>query len=91
MKKVKITVENLKCNGCASTIQKGLLKLKEVENVEIDVETSTVEISYEGNQDSIIEYKSKLAALGYPEAGSKNSTLSKAKSYVSCAIGKVSN
>lgn len=91
MKKVEITVENLKCNGCASTIQKGLSKLNEVENVEINVETSTVEISFEGSLDKIPEFKSKLATFGYPVAGSKNNTMSKAKSYVSCVIGRVNN
>ncbi len=90
MERVSITIENLKCNGCASTIRKGLLKFNEIEDVEIDIEKSTVEISFEGNQEHILKYKSKLAGLGYPETGG-NSNLSKAISYVSCAIGKVSN
>ena len=84
-----IQIENLKCNGCASTVKKGLLKFDEVENVTIDLENSLVEISYKGNEENEANYKAKLKGLGYPEAG-KNTNFSIAKSYVSCAIGKVS-
>jgi hypothetical protein len=34
--------------------------------------------------------KEKLKALGYPEDGAANNFGTKAKSYVSCAIGKIS-
>ena len=37
-----------------------------------------------------MEVKEKLKTLGYPEDGEANSLGSKAKSYVSCAIGKMS-
>ena len=37
-----------------------------------------------------MEVKEKLKTLGYPEDGEVNSLGSKAKSYVSCAIGKMS-
>jgi hypothetical protein len=33
--------------------------------------------------------KDKLKVLGYPEDGTANTLGSKAKSYVSCAIGKM--
>lgn len=85
--KAEIHVENLKCGGCASTITKGLLSIKGVENVEIDVEKSIVSISTTNTD--LEEVKSKLSKLGYPETGDKNTLLQKAKSYVSCAIGKI--
>ncbi len=88
MKKAEIKVENLKCNGCASTIKKGLLNFKEVKDVDIDIENSIVNISYDGEDENIDKFKKKLSALGYPEGGNNN-TFSVAKSYVSCAIGKV--
>jgi copper chaperone CopZ len=89
MKTVKIKIENLKCNGCASTISKGLLKFSEVKNVDIDIENSTVNISFDGGDESIDKFKKKLSVLGYPETGNNN-TISVVKSFVSCAIGRVS-
>lgn len=85
-----ISVENLKCNGCASTIRKGLEQFDEIQNINIDIEKSSVEIEFDGNHKNIEIYKSKLRKLGYPELGN-NSTISAAKSYISCAVGKFSN
>lgn len=85
-----ISVENLKCNGCASTIKKGLEQFDEIQNINIDIEQSSIEINFDGENKNIEIYKSKLHKLGYPEIGSNN-TFSIAKSYISCAIGKVSN
>ena len=82
-----IKVENLKCNGCASTIKKGLLKFDEIKTVNIDVNNSTVEIDFDGGENTIELFKAKLSKLGYPEVG-YNSNISVAKSYFSCAIGK---
>lgn len=83
----EIQIENLKCGGCASTITKGLLDVKGVENVTVDVEKSIVTVTT--TSPNFDEIKQKLAKLGYPETGSKNTVLHKAKSYVSCAIGKI--
>ncbi|MFY0627928.1 MAG: heavy-metal-associated domain-containing protein [Reichenbachiella sp.] len=82
-----IEVDNLKCQGCAGTITKKISALKGVEDVEVDVEISVVTIHY-GELDSGINFYDKLASLGYPPKGTTN-TFQKAKSYVSCAIGKV--
>lgn len=83
----EIQIENLKCGGCASTITKGLLDVKGVENVTVDVEKSIVTVTT--TSPNFDEIKQKLAKLGYPETGCKNTVLHKAKSYVSCAIGKI--
>lgn len=87
MNTTAIKVENLKCHGCASTIKKGLLNLDEIESVDIDIENSIIEVKYDGDSQNIEKFKSKLAKLGYPEAG-HNNTISIAKSYYSCAIGR---
>ena len=55
----------------------------------MNVDESTVTFSYE-TEDQVNEVKSKLKSLGYPEDGKANTLGSKAKSYVSCAIGKMS-
>ena len=87
---VVIKIENLKCHGCANTITNGIRKFKEVEDVIVKVEDSTVKISFNGSDDEVDKYKHKLAFLGYPEVG-ENSGLSIVKSYVSCAIGRIHN
>ena len=81
-----IQIENLKCSGCAATIKKRILGIHSVEQVDVNVETSEVHITHQ--TDVISEIKEKLSKLGYPEKGSRNSTVNKAKSFVSCAIGR---
>ncbi|NCT10703.1 MAG: heavy-metal-associated domain-containing protein [Flavobacteriia bacterium] len=82
-----IQIENLKCGGCASTIKKGISSLQGVQEVTVDVENSIVTIDSE-NAD-LVEIKEKLSKLGYPEVGDKNTVLHKAKSFVSCAVGRM--
>ncbi|WP_370424558.1 heavy-metal-associated domain-containing protein [Tenacibaculum dicentrarchi] len=83
----EIYIENLKCGGCANTIINGLTAIKGVNEVKVDVEKSLVTLN--ATQESLILCKEKLAKLGYPEVGSENTVLHKAKSFVSCAVGKI--
>ena len=89
MNQLKVNIENLKCHGCAATIKKGLNKFEKVNNVKVDVDNSIVEINYEDDNNIIDAIKAKLLSMGYPESGNNN-RLSVAKSYVSCAIGRIS-
>lgn len=84
-----IHIQNLKCGGCANTITKGISSIEAVQNVSVNVDESIVTFSYE-TEDQLNEVKNKLKSLGYPEDGEANTLGSKAKSYVSCAIGKMS-
>ena len=84
-----IQIQNLKCGGCANTITKNIVVLGGITNVTVNVEESTVTFNYE-TEAQLVEVKEKLKTLGYPEDGAANSLGSKAKSYVSCAIGKMS-
>jgi len=85
--KAEIQVENLKCGGCASTIKKAILAMEEVIEIEIDMEKSIVSVRLEN--DNVEKIKLKLSKLGYPEVGDKNTVLHKAKSFVSCAVGRM--
>jgi copper chaperone CopZ len=85
----KIYIENLKCGGCAATIKKGILSLENVNEVEVNVEESLVIVSSSSDESNAI--KEKLSKMGYPEVGDKNTMMHKAKSYVSCATGKMSS
>ncbi|MEY4288860.1 MAG: hypothetical protein RLZZ30_948 [Bacteroidota bacterium] len=81
-----IQVENLKCGGCVSSVEKSLRKVVGVESIHVDIESGVIEVTGHADRHVLIE---KLAGLGYPELGN-NDLLSKTKSYVSCAIGKMS-
>lgn len=84
---IVIKIENLKCGGCAATIKKGLLSIENVDEVLVDVENDTVSISSKNVLIDLI--KEKLSKLGYPEVGDKNTLVHKAKSFVSCAVGRI--
>ncbi len=84
-----INIQNLKCGGCANTITNNLAQLEAITEVTVNVEESTVSFAYP-TEERLMEVKEKLKTLGYPEDGEANSLGSKAKSYVSCAIGKMS-
>lgn len=85
-----IPIQNLKCGGCAKTIVSKLEEISTVTNVSVNVETSSV--SFDAvNQEDINTVKTKLKAIGYPSIDEENSVLSKAKSFVNCAMGKLSN
>ena len=84
-----IPIQNLKCGGCANTITKNVSSIDAVTEVSVNVEENSVSFDYP-TEEKLIEVKEKLKVLGYPEDGEANSLGSKAKSYVSCAIGKMS-
>ncbi|MDC9723635.1 MAG: heavy metal-associated domain-containing protein, partial [Urechidicola sp.] len=74
--------------GCASTIRKGLISLDGIESVDIEIESSEIKIPSE-NEEVIASAIKKLSNMGYPQVGDPNTVLKKAKSYVSCAVGKM--
>lgn len=87
---MQITVENIKCSGCANTISKKLTKIFNTDNISIDIEQGIVDIDI--NESNKNKLSKALLDLGYPEINSVhgfNSTKAKAKSFVSCAIGKM--
>jgi copper chaperone CopZ len=87
MKTENIYIENLKCSGCMRTIIGSLSKIDGVKEVKIDQEHELVSIDSDDATDRSV-LVSKLFDLGYPEMG-HNSFGRKAKSFVSCAIGRM--
>ena len=85
----EIYIENLKCGGCAATITKGVSAIDGVNDVNVDVENSLV--TFTAEEAITVKVKEKLASLGYPEVGDKNTVIHKAKSFVSCAVGRVNS
>jgi len=85
-----IDVENIKCGGCANTIETRLKKLDAVTQVSVDVEQGRVTVeAADDRREQLVE---TLLHSGYPEKGTAaglKAAKAKAKSFVSCAIGKM--
>ncbi|MDX9814516.1 MAG: heavy-metal-associated domain-containing protein [Sulfurimonas sp.] len=86
-------VLNVKCGGCANTIKTALKdEFGEVEiNLEVEPRVVTLDIKDEAQEELL---RKKLRSLGYPMSDEEMGALSKsglkAKSFISCAIGKMS-
>ncbi len=83
-----IEILNLKCNGCVNTVKKGILSIDGLSEVEVDLDNSKVTVPTD-NEDLLLQVKEKLSKMGYPELGDPNTLIHKAKSFVSCATGKM--
>ena len=85
-----IEVENIRCGGCANTITHSLQKLDAVSSVSVDIEKGCVTVTTD--RDDRERLVAALLKNGYPEKGSAEglqAAKAKAKSFVSCAIGKL--
>lgn len=87
--KTSVIVQNLKCGGCAKTIITKLSQIENISQVNVNKDTSNVSFVSKTPEDALI-VKHKLKELGYPSIEAENNMLLKAKSYVSCASGKMS-
>lgn len=88
MKTTTVQVQNLKCGGCANTILTQLSKLDGITDVSVNNETDEVSFNYNSEKE-FETVKTKLSDLGYPIDGEQNSLSKKAKSFVSCAVGRI--
>lgn len=86
--RTKVHIQNLKCGGCENTIINRLSEVKNISDVEINQEHSTIAFDYHTNHD-FEAAKHLLSQIGYPIVGAENKLKTKAKSYVSCAIGRI--
>jgi copper chaperone len=88
----EIAVENIKCGGCANTIRTQLEKMESINSCEVDVEKGLINI--DGDDVYRTDATTLLLKLGYPETGTAEgikAAAAKAKSFVSCAIGKITS
>ncbi len=90
MKKV-YEVNNVKCSGCANTLITALKN--DFGEVSVDLEVNPRKITLNIDDSKEAALKIKLKELGYPLTSEQLSTFenvtTSAKSFVSCAIGKV--
>ncbi len=88
--KETLNIQNLKCGGCAHTITTRLDELEGISEVLVDNASHSVSFNYLESKD-LVAVKRLLSKLGYPVIGQSNSVTKKAKSFVSCAIGRLNN
>ncbi len=88
--KATLEIQNLKCGGCANTIMTRLSALNDIDNVVVNNDNDSVSFIYKEDND-LIEAKNLLSKLGYPIIGENNPLTKKAKSFVSCAVGRMNN
>ena len=89
--KTQLSIDNMKCGGCANSVKKGLQSFPEVGEVKVDLEKGEVEVEY-NDAFPLEKIKEKLLSMGYPEKGSLegfDKFTTNAKSFVSCAIGRM--
>lgn len=86
-------VLNVKCGGCASTLTKSLKD--EFGEIEVNLEVHPRQITLDMQDEQKEALKLKLRGLGYPLSDDELSGFQKAtttaKSFVSCAIGKMNS
>ena len=88
--KTTIDIQNLKCGGCANTITKKLSGIEGLSELEVNNDNHTVSFNYE-SENTFVMAKELLNDIGYPATGDKNALTTKAKSFVSCAIGRINS
>jgi copper chaperone len=87
---MQIEIENLKCGGCENSILRGLATMEAISDVTVSREQNLV--SFKGEPSIREAVAKKLRSMGYPEKDSLSGLdagLANAKSFVSCAIGRV--
>ena len=64
MATLEFRVQNVKCGGCASTIEEALKQITGVDNVNVDIATGAV--SVEHHETSMDDIGLKLTEVGFP-------------------------
>ena len=86
-----VEIENLKYGGCENMFLKGLMSIAGVASVIVDHAQKAV--VFEADTNLRPQIVAKLLGMGYPEKGSVagfDKGITTAKSFVSCAIGRIS-
>ena len=85
-----VHIQNMKCEGCKNALEIKLDKVNGISNVEVNIADSSVAFDYTTH--NVIEgLRAELRDMGYPITGDPNSIVNKAKSIVSCVVGKMSS
>jgi len=84
-------VINVKCGGCASTLKTSLAE--EFGEVDVNLDIEPRQITLDIDDSNVLALRTKLKKLGYPMSDEDLTTMegfsTTAKSFVSCAVGKM--
>ncbi len=83
-----LEIQNLKCHGCANTISTRINNIEGIDEIIVNNDDNTVAFTHLSNQ-QLEDAKTLLSKLGYPIVGDNNPITKKAKSFVSCAVGRM--
>lgn len=83
---------HVKCGGCANTLKESLKEEFGEVDVDLTQEPRVVTVDIKDEESELL-FRKKVRTLGYPtddeELGTFTKSGLKAKSFVSCAIGKI--
>lgn len=83
-----VNIQNMKCDGCKNAITVKLKKIVGISDIAIDVATKSLSFSYTTH--NVMEgLRMELANMGYTITGDPNTIVNKAKSYLNCAVGRI--
>ncbi len=89
--KKKFELLNIKCEGCANRVKQALKD--DFGEIEVDLTRTPRVITLEIEDNKIDNLRQKVKSLGYPfideNLNTINESITKTKSFVSCAIGKI--
>lgn len=93
MSKRSFEILNVKCGGCANTLKSKLEPI--FGEISVDLDTMPRVITLDIDDKDIKRLRVELRRLGYPMAdenlGLIENQTAKAKSFISCAVGKFSD
>jgi copper chaperone len=90
--RMRLILDNIKCGGCGKTITSAMTELG-FKNVVVDPDASYAEFDKPADIQKIEPALNKLKELGYPLIDTAEGLAAlalKARSYLSCAVGKMS-
>ncbi|NNN15722.1 MAG: heavy-metal-associated domain-containing protein [Acidimicrobiaceae bacterium] len=66
MKKVELVAEDISCNHCKMTIEKGISNVDGVSSVTVDIDAKSVSIDLDDDGTSVDALIAEMDELGYP-------------------------
>ena len=90
--KTLIEIENMMCSGCASGIKKQLEGQPDISKIDVDLDNQWVAL-HSNKRIDVQKIERILLHMGYPKKNALTglpSLLAKAKSFLTCTMGKLS-
>lgn len=65
MESIKFQVPSISCSACASKVKGGILEIRGINDVEVDLKTQMVEVEYNPSEVQPKDIKAKVQNLGF--------------------------